>query len=71
MARSNTHSNHGIVRHRAEELPADKERVRTVHKADPAKSVSREATRDPQFDDAGKSPEPRGLPEQGGHPRKH
>ena len=63
-----THSNHGIVRHRAEDQPADKERVRTVHKADPEKSVSREATRDPRLDNAGK---PRRAPEQGRDPRTH
>jgi hypothetical protein len=65
------HSNHGIVRHRAEDQPADKERVRTVHKADPAKSVSREATRNPRLDNAGKPPEPRVGPERGRDPRKH
>lgn len=51
------HSNHGITRHKAEMQPADKERVRTVHKADPSKSVSREATRDPGLNDDSKSPE--------------
>jgi hypothetical protein len=47
------HSNHGITRHKAEEQPADKERAQTVHRTDPSKSVSREATRDPSLHDHG------------------
>lgn len=46
-------SHQGIVRdQKAEEQPADKERAQAVHKADPNKSVSREATRDPKLNDA-------------------
>jgi hypothetical protein len=45
------HSNHGITKHKAEEQPADKERAQTVHRTDPSKSVSREATRDPSLND--------------------
>ena len=51
------HSNQGIARDaKAEEQPADKKRAQTVHKADPQRSVSREATRDPKLDDAEKTP---------------
>ena len=47
----------GIVRNeRGEEQPADKKRAQTVHKTDPDKSVSREATRDPRLSDAEKTP---------------
>ena len=47
----------GIVRNqRGEEQPADKERAQTAHRADPKKSVSREATRDPKLNDAEKTP---------------
>jgi hypothetical protein len=63
------HSNHGIVRHKAEEQPADKERVRTVHQADPEKSVSREATRDPRLSDVGATPHEQ--PEEGRDSIKH
>jgi hypothetical protein len=45
------HSDHGIVKHKAEEQPKDKQRAQTVHRADPDKSVSREATRDTKADD--------------------
>jgi len=42
------HSDQGIVKNeKAEEQPKDKQRAQTVHTADPDKSVSREATRDP------------------------
>ena len=51
------HSNQGIVKDdKAELQPADKQRAQTVHKADPKKSVSREATRDPRLNDAEKTP---------------
>ncbi|MBR0756082.1 hypothetical protein JQ604_28240 [Bradyrhizobium jicamae] len=51
------HSQHGIVRDdKGQEQPADKRRAQTVHKADPNKSVSREATRDPGLSDAEKTP---------------
>lgn len=50
-------SGQGIVRDtKAEEQPTDKRRAQTVHKADPQKSVSREATRDPKLNDAEKTP---------------
>lgn len=50
------HSGQGIVREKAEEQPSDKGRAQTVHKTDPHKSVSREATRDPKLNDAEKTP---------------
>ena len=47
----------GIVRdEKGQEQPADKDRAQTAHKADPRKSVSREATRDPKLNDAEKTP---------------
>jgi hypothetical protein len=50
------HSNHGVVRNKSgEEQPADKRRAQTVHKADPKRSVSREATRDPKLGDVNKT----------------
>ena len=45
------HSNQGIIRPKAEEQPTDKERAQTAHHTGSAKSVSREATRDPKLDD--------------------
>jgi hypothetical protein len=50
------HSSQGIARDRAEEQPADKQRAQTAHQSDPKKSASREATRDPKLNDAGKTP---------------
>ena len=50
------HSDQGIARERAEEQPTDKARAQTVHRSDPKKSVSREATRDPKLSDAEKTP---------------
>jgi len=51
------HSNHGIARdHQAQDQPADKARAQAVHKSDPKKSVSRDATRAPKLDDAKKTP---------------
>jgi hypothetical protein len=51
------HSDQGIVMdEKSQEKPADKARVETVHKADPKKSASREATRDPKLNDAEKTP---------------
>lgn len=51
------HSNHGVARDRqAQEQPTDKERAQKVHKSDPEKSASREATRDPKLNDAEKTP---------------
>jgi hypothetical protein len=50
------HSNQGIVKSgKAEEQPADKDRAQTVHRADPQKSVSREATRDRKLSDSEKA----------------
>jgi hypothetical protein len=50
-------SDQGIVRNqRGEEQPADTERAQTAHQADPKRSVSREATRDPKLNDAEKTP---------------
>jgi hypothetical protein len=47
----------GIVRDaKGEEQLADKARAQTAPKADPKKSVSREATRDPKLNDAEKTP---------------
>ena len=47
----------GIVRdEKGQEQPADKERAQTAHEADPKKSVSREATRDPRLNDPEKTP---------------
>lgn len=41
-------SDQGIVKNaKAEDQPKDKERAQTVHRTNPDKSVSREATRDP------------------------
>ena len=49
------HSDQGIVKNKAEEQPKDKRRAQTVHRTDPDKSVSREATRDTKTDDASKT----------------
>ena len=55
------HSDQGIVKdEKAQEQPADKRRAQTVHKAKPDKSVSREATRDPNLDDARRTPSSKG-----------
>jgi hypothetical protein len=60
------HSDQGIVRKKAEEQPRDKRRAQTVHKADPDKSVSREATRDPKLNDAEKTPGSGMAPDESG-----
>ena len=52
------HSDQGIVRNKAEEQPKDKDRAQTVHRTDPDKSVSHEATRDPKTDDSNKTTKP-------------
>ncbi len=64
------HSDHGIVKnHNGEEQPADKRRAQTVHQAEPRKSVSREATRDPRLSDANKTPGSGMVPDdEGGAP---
>jgi hypothetical protein len=50
-------SGHGIIEDSKGEMqPADRDRAQTAHEADPKKSVSREATRDPRLNDAEKTP---------------
>jgi hypothetical protein len=61
------HSNHGMTRDRSgQEQPTDKTRAQTVHKADPRKSTSREATRDPRLNDAEKTPGSGTMPDDHG-----
>ena len=61
------YSDQGIVKDKkAEDQPKDKERAQTVHRADPDKSVSREATRDPKLNDAEKTPGSGMTPDDGG-----
>ncbi len=64
------HSDHGIAKtQRGEEQPADKQRAQTVHRTDPRKSVSREATRDPKLNDSEKTPGSGMVPDdEGGAP---
>jgi hypothetical protein len=63
------HSHQGIIRdHQGQEQPADKERAQRVHKVDPNKSVSREATRDPRLSDAEKTPGSGMTPDEKGDP---
>lgn len=51
------HSNQGITKDKqGQEQPTDKKRAQTVHKTDPGKSASREATRDPKSNDQEKTP---------------
>jgi hypothetical protein len=46
-------SDHGIVKDKkAEDQPKDKQRAQTAHTTGPDKSVSREATRQPEPDDS-------------------
>jgi hypothetical protein len=52
------HSDQGIVKNKAEEQPKDKDRAQTVHRTDPDKSVSHEATRDSKADDSGRTTKP-------------
>jgi len=60
-------SGQGIVRTgRGEEQPADKDRAQTAHRTDPDKSVSREATRDPELSDHQKTPGSGAMPDQNG-----
>jgi hypothetical protein len=57
----------GVVKDlRGEAQPAEKERAQTAHEADPKKSVSREATRDPRLNDAEKTPGSGMTPDDGG-----
>jgi hypothetical protein len=60
----------GIIRdQKGEEQPADKDRAQTAHKTEPKKSVSREATRDPELNDAEKTPGSGMMPDdKGGAP---
>jgi hypothetical protein len=47
----------GVVKdEKGQEQPADKQRAQTVHRTDPKRSVSREATRDPKLRDGSKTP---------------
>ena len=64
------HSDQGIVKNKkSEEQPPDKQRAQTVHQAEPRKSVSREATRDPKLSDANKTPGSGMVPDdEGGAP---
>ncbi|UGY19336.1 hypothetical protein [Bradyrhizobium septentrionale] len=63
------HSNHGIVKDdKGQEQPADKERAQTAQKTDPRKSPTREATRDPKLNDAGKTPGSGMTPDDSGDP---
>lgn len=51
------HSSHGINKDgMGQEQPVDKKRAQTVHRSDPDKGASREATRDPKLSDAEKTP---------------
>jgi hypothetical protein len=51
------HSNQGIVKDdKGQEQPADKRRAQTVHKTEPGKPTSREATRDQKLADPDKTP---------------
>jgi hypothetical protein len=51
------HSDHGIIRDkRAEDQPRDKQRAQTAHTAGSKGSPSKEATRDPELTDTGKTP---------------
>jgi hypothetical protein len=59
-------SGRGVVREKAEEQPADKRRAQTVHKADPKRSVSREATRDPKLNNSEKTPGSGMVPDESG-----
>jgi hypothetical protein len=44
-------SDQGIVRHKGEMQPSDKDRAQTAHKTSSDKSASRESTRDSKLDD--------------------
>jgi hypothetical protein len=63
-----SHSHQGIVRPKGEEQPVDKDRAQRVHKVDPNRSVSREATRDPRLNDAEKTPGSGMTPDDKGGP---
>lgn len=64
-----SHSSQGVTRdQKGEEQPADKERAQTVHRSDPRKSASREATRDPKLNDVEKTPGSGTVPDDRGDP---
>jgi hypothetical protein len=51
------HANHGIMKDNSgQEQPTDQKRAQAAHRSDPKNSASREATRDPELNDAGKTP---------------
>ena len=57
MKHSERHSTHGMVKdEKGQEQPTDKARAQAVHKTDPDRSASHEATRDPRLTDAEKTP---------------
>jgi hypothetical protein len=57
----------GIVKdERGQEQPADKKRAQTVHKTDPKRSISREATRDAKLTDGNKTPGAGAVPDDKG-----
>lgn len=61
------HSDQGIVRdQRAEDQPRDKQRAQTVHKSGSKGSSSKEATRDPELNDAEKTPGSGMVPDDSG-----
>ena len=64
------HSGHGIAKDdKAQEQPVDKKRAQTANQSDPKRSATREATRDPKLNDAGKTPGSGMTPEdEGGAP---
>ena len=51
-----THSDHGIVKdQKGQEQPVDKQRAQAAETTGPDGSVTREGTRDPKLDTAGKA----------------
>jgi hypothetical protein len=63
-----SNSSQGIVKDKkGQEQPADKERAQTVHKTDPKRSVSREATRDAKLTDGNKTPGAGTVPDDKGN----
>jgi hypothetical protein len=64
------HSDQGLVKdEKGQEQPVDKNRAQTVHRGDPKKTVSREATRDPKLNDTEKTPGSGMIPDdRGGAP---
>jgi hypothetical protein len=63
------HSSQGVIQdQKGEDQPIDKERAQTVHRSDPRKSASHEATRDPKLNDAEKTPGAGTMPDDRGDP---